>query len=86
MVSIDPVNDLRPDIIVIPITTHAGPLRVAVPDDPTATGLRATSFVKCEVLGPLHKSNLKSRIGRLPQSAWPDVESGICRVLGIRLS
>src|SRR5688572_14166801 len=80
VVSIDPVNDLRPDIIVVPITTHAGPLCVAVPDDP-ATGLRATSFVKCEALGPLHKSNLKSRIGRLPQTAWPDVEAGICRVI-----
>jgi mRNA-degrading endonuclease toxin of MazEF toxin-antitoxin module len=84
VVSIDPINDLRPDIIVVPITTHPGPLRVVVPDDPNATGLRAPSFVKCESVGPVHKSNLKSRIGRLPRAAWPDVEAGLSRVLGIQ--
>lgn len=85
VVSIDPINDLRPDIVVVPITTHPGPLRVGLPDDPAATGLRAPSFAKCETVGPLHKSYLKARIGRLPASAWPAVEAGLCRVLGIQL-
>lgn len=83
VVSIDPINDLRPDILVVPITGRPGPLRIALPDDPRATGLREPSFAKCETMGPLDKSQLKARIGRLPPSAWPAIESGLCRVLGL---
>jgi mRNA-degrading endonuclease toxin of MazEF toxin-antitoxin module len=83
IVSIDPINDLRPDVIVIPITTEAGPLRVALPDDPAATGLRAASFAKCEIVGPVHKSRLNARIGSLPPAGWPAVEAGLHRVLGL---
>jgi mRNA-degrading endonuclease toxin of MazEF toxin-antitoxin module len=85
VVSIDPINDLRPDVIVVPITTQPGPLRVDLPDD-SATGLRGVSFAKCETVGPLHKSNLKAKIGRLPPSAWPSIELGLSRVLGIRVA
>ena len=84
VISIDPINDLRPDILVVPITTHPGPLRVVLPEDATATtGLREISFAKCETVGPLHKSLVKSRIGRLPPSAWPAIEAGLCRVMGL---
>jgi mRNA-degrading endonuclease toxin of MazEF toxin-antitoxin module len=82
IVSIDPINDLRPDVLVVPITSQAAPLRVALPDD-KLTGLPETSYAKCESVGPLHKSLLKSRIGRLPPESWPDVENGLRRVLGL---
>jgi len=36
-------------------------------------------------VGPLHKSHLKARIGRLPSTTWPAIEAGLCRVLGIRV-
>ena len=85
VVSIDPINDLRPDIIAVPITTRPGPMRVELPDAPAMTGLREPSYVKCESAGPLHKSQLKARIGHLPRSAWPAIEAGLCRVLGIRV-
>jgi mRNA-degrading endonuclease toxin of MazEF toxin-antitoxin module len=84
VVSIDPINDLRPDIVVVPITTRPGPLRVSLPEHPT-TGLAVASYAKCEAVGPLHKSHLQARIGRLPGTAWPAIEAGLCRVLGIRL-
>lgn len=84
VVSIDPINDLRPDILVIPITTQAAPLRVALPDDST-TGLRETSYAKCESVGPLHKSHLRSRIGHLPPVAWPPIADGLRRVLGLEV-
>jgi mRNA-degrading endonuclease toxin of MazEF toxin-antitoxin module len=83
IVSIDPINDLRPDVIVVPITSHPAPLRVALPDDPANTGLRVASYAKCESVGPLHKSHLKHRIGRLSNDAWPGVEAGLLRVLGL---
>jgi mRNA-degrading endonuclease toxin of MazEF toxin-antitoxin module len=84
IVSINAVNDLCPDVLVIPITTHAGPLRVQLPDQPEQTGLRAASYAKCESLGPLHKSRLKERIGALPPPAWDAVEAGLRVVLGLR--
>lgn len=83
IVSINAVNDLRSDVLVLPITSQPGPLRVQLPDNPEQTGLRATSYVKCESLGPLHKSRLKLRIGVLPPQTWKDVEAGIRRVLGL---
>jgi len=85
IVSIDPINDLRPDVLVVPITTHAAPLRVALPDEAETTGLRSPSYAKCKSVGPLHKSHLKTRIGRLPGEAWPVVEAGLGRVLGLRI-
>lgn len=82
VVSIDPINDLRSDILVVPITTHSGPLRVPLSDD-AGTGLRERSYAKCETVGPVHKSHLKARIGRLSPSSWPAVEAGLLRVLGL---
>jgi mRNA-degrading endonuclease toxin of MazEF toxin-antitoxin module len=84
VIPIDPIDDLRPDILVVPITTHPGALRVVLPEDATTTtGLRAVSFAQREIVGPLHKSYLKSRIGRLPSSAWPAIDAGLCRVMGL---
>ena len=83
VVSIDPINDLRPDLLVVPITTQGGPLRVPLPAAPEVTGLRETSFAKCETVGPLHKSQLKMKIGHLPSSSWPAIEAGLSRVLGL---
>ena len=83
IVSIDAINDLCPDVLLIPITSRPGPLRVALPDQAELTGLRIASFAKCESLGPIHKARLKGRIGTLPPRAWPDVEAGIRRVLGL---
>lgn len=82
VVSIDPINDLLPDILVIPLTSKQGPLRVAIPVA-AETGLREISFAKCESTGPIHKSRLKQRIGRLPRDMWPPIEAGLRRVLGV---
>ena len=83
IVSIDPINDLRPDILVVPITTHPGPLRVALPLEPAVTGLHTASYAKCETVGPLHQTGLKARIGRLPHAGWQEIEAGLRRVMGL---
>ncbi len=67
----------------MPITTHAGPLRVELPHEPEVTGLHATSYAKCEIVGPIHKTRLKARIGRLPLAGWSAIEAGLCRVMGL---
>ena len=83
IVSVNAINDLCTDVLVIPITTQEGPLRVPLPEKPDHTGLRTPSYAKCESLGPLHKSRLKKRIGHLPPEMWTGVEAGIRRVLGL---
>ncbi len=83
VISIDPINDLCPDVLVIPLTSHAGPLRVSLPEQPETTGLRTASFAKCESLGPVHKSRLKRRVGSIPSAAWIAIEEGVKRVLGL---
>lgn len=82
VVSINPINNLCPDVLVAPITTKPGPLRVEIAEQ-TAAGLRANSFAKCESLGPVHKSRLKKKIGSLPKPEVIKLESGIRRVLGL---
>lgn len=67
----------------MPLTTQPGPLRVALPHAPEVTGLAVASYAKCEIAGPLHKTRLKARIGRLPVTGWPAIEAGLRRVLGI---
>ena len=84
VVSINAVNDLCPDVLVIPITSRPGPLRVALPGESEETGLRTGSFAKCESVGPIHKGRLKKRIGMLPARAWEEIEAGVRRVLGLR--
>ena len=83
VLSINALNDLRPDVLLVPITTKPGPLRVVLADDSAATGLKETSFAKCESLGPVHKSRLKRRIGRVTPRDLAEVGSGVKRVLGL---
>ena len=83
VISIDPINDLCPDVLLVPITTKPAPLRVELSEQPAVTGLKTRSFAKCESLGPVHKSRLKKRIGRAPKADLAQVEDGVRRVLGL---
>ena len=83
VVSIDPINDLCPDVILIPITTKPGPLRIPLAENEPDTGLKQKSYAKCESLGPVHKSRLKRKIGEIPKEEWPLIENGIKQVLGL---
>ena len=83
VVSVNPVNDFCPDVLVVPLTTKPGPLRVPLTQPPDLTGLEAESFAKCETLGPVHKSQLKKRIGHIPGNELYEIEAGVKRVLGL---
>jgi mRNA-degrading endonuclease toxin of MazEF toxin-antitoxin module len=83
VLSINAVNDLRPDVLVVPLTTKEGPLRIPLTGDPEGTGLKAKTFAKCESTGPVHKSRLKRRIGRVSPRDLAEVGSGVRRVLGL---
>jgi len=83
VVSINPINDLCPDVVMIPLTTRDAPLRVPIDASPEETGLTRASYAKCESLGPIHKSRLKRRIGRIPRAAMRSVDAGVRKVLGL---
>ena len=83
IISINPVNDLCPDVLLIPITTKPGPLRVPFPEHTEKLGLKKMSYAKCESLGPVHKSRLKEKIGHLSHSDFSKIESGVKKVLGL---
>jgi len=83
VISINPINDLCPDVLMIPLTTKEGPLRVPLDVPSAVSGLEKTSYAKCESLGPVHKSRLKRQIGRVPHDLVAQVEIGVRRVLGL---
>lgn len=83
VVSINAINDLCPDILLVPITSKPGPLRVSLLDKPNATGLQKQSYAKCESVGPVHKSRLKTRIGTVGLEDLPKLEKGLRRVFGL---
>lgn len=83
VISIDAINDLCPDVLLIPITTKPGPLRVRLSAPPETTGLAQDSYAKCESLGPVHKSRLKHPIGKVPKTVMHAVEDGVRKVLGV---
>lgn len=83
VISIDPINDLCPDVLMVPLTTRPGPLRVPLEASAELTGLDQESYAKCESLGPVHKERLKSRLGKAPRDTLESVEAGVRRVLGL---
>lgn len=83
VISINPINELCPDVLLIPITSRPGPLRISLEEDASVSGLKVRSYAKCEVLGPAHKSRLKKRIGRISPEGLPAIEEGVRRVLGL---
>jgi mRNA-degrading endonuclease toxin of MazEF toxin-antitoxin module len=83
VMSINPVNDFCPEVLLVPLTTKAGPLRVPMNQPAETTGLDSESFAKCESLGPVHKNRLKRRIGHIPRAELAEVERGVKRVLGL---
>lgn len=83
VISIDPINDLCPDVLVVPLTTRPGPLRVLLDAPAEITGLEQDSYAKCESLGPVYKERLKTRIGKAPRETLASIEAGVRRVLGV---
>lgn len=83
VLSINALNDLRPDVLLVPLTTKEGPLRVGLSEETDKTGLKEKTFAKCESIGPVHRSRLKRRIGRANPGDLAKVGAGVKRVLGL---
>lgn len=69
VVSIDPINDLCPDVLMVPITTKPGPLRIALGGVAEETGLRRPTASTSSSTSP---TGCRARTSR---EAWLDLES-----------
>ena len=83
ILSINAINDLCPEVIIVPVTTKPGPLRVPFDQAAKVTGLRKSSYAKCEAVGGLHKSRFKKKIGTVSRGELEAFENGVRRVLGL---
>ena len=83
VISINAINDLRPDVLLIPITTKPGPLRVPLIQAPSVTGLKEKATPNANRWGPVHKLRLKKRIGKVSREQIFDIENGVRKVLGL---
>jgi mRNA interferase MazF len=72
-------------VMVCPITsvtTEASYLRIALPVDPV-TGLEQPSWAAIELLGPIRRSNVGQRIGRLDDASLLAIDRALVVFLGI---
>src|SRR3990172_1117465 len=79
ILSINPINELHPDIIVVPITGKAAPLRPHI----SQSFLDKESYVKCETVTAVYKGLLKQRIGMLSARSLAIAEKGVKIALGL---
>ncbi len=79
ILSINPINELHPDVIVVPITGKPAPLRPPISEP----FLDKASYVKCETVTAVHKGLLKQRIGMLSPRSLTIVEKGVKTALGL---
>ncbi len=82
-VGIDPINDLRPDLLMPPRTKRPDPLGAAIPAPARTTGRKWASNARCEAIGPADKCRSKAGTGRLSRAELQQVEEGLERVAGL---
>lgn len=79
ILSINPINELHPDVIVVPITGKPAPLRPHISEP----FLDKASYVKCETVTAVYKGLLKQRLGMLSARSLATVEKGVKTALGL---
>ncbi|MEX0868316.1 MAG: type II toxin-antitoxin system PemK/MazF family toxin [Nitriliruptoraceae bacterium] len=81
VVTRDDVLDVRANVTVAEITSHARGLAVEVPVDP-AVGIDQASVVNCDGLHTVSQRRLTVRLGSVDQTTLDDICQGITVALG----
>ncbi|MBS9532761.1 type II toxin-antitoxin system PemK/MazF family toxin [Mycobacterium sp. M1] len=79
----DDLFDATESIVVIPLTTtavDAPTTRIAIP---TTTGITQPSFAMIDKITTVRRSNLGTRIGRVPTALMADIERSLMVFLGL---
>lgn len=81
VVTRDAVLDVRANVTVVEITTHARGLTVEVPVN-TAAGIEQSSVINCDGLHTVSQRSLTRRLGAVDDDVLDDVCSAIAIALG----
>ena len=76
-------NVRYPNTIVVTVSSQGRPVPTHVPLQATATsGLKNTSYAKCEQVMTISKERLQSKIGRVSQTELDHIFQALLQVLG----
>lgn len=79
----DDLFDATESIVVIPLTTTAADAPIARIAIPTTTGITQPSFAMIDKITTVRRSNLGTRIGRVPTALMADIERSLMVFLGL---
>jgi mRNA interferase MazF len=75
VISVDYFNQSPADlVIIVPVTAREKGIRSHVPIEPSKSGLKKDSFIKCEDVRSVSKQRLMHRIGKANQDTLSQVE------------
>lgn len=84
VVSVDQFNDCPAELVVLlPITTKEKRIPFHVRLEPTESGLRDISFIKCEDVRSVAKERLTKRLGTISRQTLGAVEDRLRILMGL---
>ena len=84
VVSVDPFNDCPAELVVVlPITTRDRRIPFHVRVEPSESGLREISFIKCEDVRSVAKERLSKRLGSISRGTLDAVEDRLRILMGL---
>ncbi len=79
----DDLFDATESVVVIPLTTTAADAPITRIAVPATAGLATSSFAMVDKITTVRRSNLGTRIGRVPTAVMVDIERSLMVFLGV---
>lgn len=79
----DDLFDATESVVVIPLTTTVADAPITRVAIPTTTGITQPSFAMIDKITTVRRSNLGTRIGRVPTTIMADIERSLMVFLGL---
>ncbi|MBU8821096.1 type II toxin-antitoxin system PemK/MazF family toxin [Mycolicibacterium goodii] len=79
----DDLFDATDSVVVIPLTTTVADAPITRVPVPTTTGITQPSFAMIDKITTVRRSNLGTRIGRVPTTLMADIERSLMVFLGL---
>ena len=79
----DDLFDATESVVVLPLTTTVADAPITRVAIPTTTGITQPSFAMIDKITTVRRSNLGTRIGRVPTTIMADIERSLMVFLGM---
>jgi len=79
----DDLFDATESVVVLPLTTTVADAPITRVAIPTTTGITQPSFAMIDKITTVRRSNLGTRIGRVPTTIMADIERSLMVFLGL---